>query len=336
MKTAAARALLFVVSLVGAALIAGACSSDESALPDRTTDATIGSMAVDRTPAGGSARDGIASVAGQDGGAGDGDPFGVGSSAGGGVATGAGVVDPVGPRLPLEGSVTFRPGTCFEPPFPGGEPAEIACDEPHRIQVYATPQLAAEDGGPPPADVATGLCRDRFRTITGVDLGLAAGLHGSVQLPGDLGWAEGQRTATCYVVFPEQTVLALSALDPLRFADRVSIYGLQPGDCLVDLDLAATTFELLTCDEPHDGEVFAVYDFPAGPFPGPELIDSVADNLCFGQGFTDFVGVPFDRSAIDAVMSAPSEETWALGHHRIGCVVTDGLVRTGSLAAAGR
>lgn len=213
----------------------------------------------------------------------------------------------------------------------------MPCDEPHQIQVFASSQLpSGPDDQPPSPEVAARICNEEFSAITGVGLGLATVLEPSVLLPSAASWAEGEREVTCYIVYPEPTVDALSEVDPLRIAGQVSIYGMQTGDCLVDLDPAEVSFELVSCDSPHDGEVFATYDLPAGAFPGTDLIEPLATSLCFGQGFTDFVGIPFADSVINALQSAPTAETWPLGHHRISCIATDGLVRTGTLGGAGR
>ena len=341
MKSAAARRWFIGVAYLGVVVVLGGCSVSELGLVDNTTDQTIGSSttaiaeevlaaeAEAETAAPGEqaeaeAAAGVADSAAQD------DAAGIEQD-----DEGSDVL--AGPRLPIDSQLVFRSGTCFQPPFVGADAEQVPCDEPHQIQVFASSELpAGPDDRPPSAEVAARICNDEFSAIAGIGLALATVLEPSVLLPSEQSWAEGEREVTCYVVYPTPTVDSLSEIDPLRVDDQVSIYGLQTGDCLVDLDPAETSFELVTCDKPHDGEVFATYDLPAGAFPGASLIEPLAAELCFGQGFTDFIGVAFVDSMIDALQSAPTAETWALGHHRISCIATDGLVRTGSLAGASR
>ena len=253
-------------------------------------------------------------------------------------------VAPDEPRLPTAPPSAFAANTCFQPSAGGGDPAPVGCDEPHRLQVFASEPFAgepvasgdAESVELPSADDASEFCGQAFLAVTGVGPGLALAMQAGAVRPTPAGWENGERNIACYVVHAEPVTGALGALDPLRSAGRVSLYGLQDGDCLVDLDLTATDFAWTTCDQPHDGEVFASYDLPIGEFPGADLIDSLADSLCFGQGFTDFIGLPYAESVIDAMKSTPTADTWPLGHRRISCIATDGLIHTASLAASGR
>ena len=315
MKSAAARTWFLGVALLGVAALSGACSVDELGLVEDTTEQTIGSSTTDTTA------EVLAAAEPETEPTADAEPLDA----------------PAGPRLPIDSQLEFRSGTCFQPPFVGADAELVSCDEPHQIQIFANSRLpAGSDDQPPSADVAAQLCNEEFSAITGIGLGLASILEPSVLLPSEQSWAEGEREVTCYIVYPQPTVESLTDIDPLRVNDQVSIYGLRTGDCLVDLDPAETSFALVACDKPHDGEVFATYDLPAGAFPGDDLIESLAAELCFGQGFVDFIGIAFVDSVIDALQSAPTAETWALGHNRISCIATDGLVRTDSLSGAGR
>lgn len=331
MKTAAARILLIVVALTSAGcsvdelgfvdedIPSKGTGSEEAASADKTTTQTIGSEVA-------------AAVTTSE-------PSGEPAESNQGFLSDGGDDEqeqvPSGPRLPVDSNATYRSGTCFQPPFPGAVAEEIPCDEPHVIEVFATGRLP--EGGETPERIdATRLCNEEFSAVTGIGLGIATILQTSVIIPGEQAVLEGEREVTCYVVYPEPTTDLLTAIDPRRGFDLVSLYGLQTGDCLNDFDPSGTTFDLIDCDLPHDAEVFASYDLPAGVFPGPEFIEPLAASMCFGQGFADFIGLAFVDSGINALQSAPTAETWALGHHRINCIVTDGLVRTGSLAGAAR
>jgi len=45
--------------------------------------------------------------------------------------------------------------------------------------------------------------------------------------------------------------------------------------------------------------------------------------VCSGDTFEDYVGTPFDISALDVITYAPSKESWATGDRTVTCVVTD-------------
>lgn len=244
--------------------------------------------------------------------------------------------DDPAPLLSTDPDAVFGPGTCYEPPAPTEQAVEVPCTEPHTIEVYAHREL---DGGPGALyqglDEAVALCDEDFARITGVGLGLATVYDRSVLRPSEETWADGERDVTCYVVYPEPVTTSLAAIDPVRAFGLVSIYGLQVGDCLLDFDGSVTTFEVLSCDDPHDHEVFVAAELPPGPYPGEAAIEAQAAELCYGDAFEEFVGVPAARSAITAVPSRPWPETWAMGDRTINCLLTDDLIRIGSLADSG-
>lgn len=248
------------------------------------------------------------------------------------------VAEEVGPelRLSTDPDATYLPGTCLQSPGAGEAPTPVPCTEPHSIEVYAVRQLP---GGPDASfvglDAAIALCNEDFFRATGVGIGLATILERSVLRPGPQTWAAGERDVTCYVVYPSPIGQPLTAIDPTRGFGRVSIYGLRPGDCLVDFAPQATSFVLVACDQPHDGEVFAALVLPPGDFPGDGEIERLADELCYGQGFQDFVGTPYRDSSVTAMASRPTVDTWSLGHRTVGCVLTDDLVRAQSFAGSG-
>ena len=94
--------------------------------------------------------------------------------------------------------------------------------------------------------------------------------------------------------------------------------------------------DIVSCDEPHDAEVFAVATHPAQSdedFPGvPALLEFAAD-ACLGQAFVDYVGVPRIRSQLTDYEFVPGEEAWSEGRRGIVCVAdsSDGLPLTGSV-----
>lgn len=239
-------------------------------------------------------------------------------------------------QLSTDPDVSYSPGSCHQSPTSGAAPVEVGCHVPHTIEVYAIRQLPGAEG----ADYlglaeATELCDQDFTAITGVGIGLATVFNRSVLRPSEATWAAGEREVVCYVSYPSPTVQLLTDLDPVRAFGRVSIYGLRKGDCLIDFSESATSFQLADCGVPHDAEVFVESAFDVTVYPGDAAVDEIADQLCFGQSFEDYVGLDYQSSAVYSLRSRPSEETWSMGDRTINCILTDELVRTESFEGSG-
>lgn len=241
-----------------------------------------------------------------------------------------------GPELSTDPDRVYRAGTCFLPIEGQPDAVEVRCDAPHTIEIYG---VRALPGGPeapyPGLEAAVELCNQDFMAIMGIGLGLATVYERSVLRPSEQTWVTGERDVTCYVVYPSEVPLPMVEVDPLRNFGRISIYGLAKGDCFVDFNPSQSSFELLDCQEPHDAEVFVSSPLPPGPYPGTEAVDQIADDLCFGDRFEEFVGLAYADSAIFSLRSRPTEETWNLGDRTINCILTDELVRSGSLEGSG-
>lgn len=251
-------------------------------------------------------------------------------------SSGPGGTDIEQPDLSTDPDVVYFPGTCFLPDPSGGDAFEVRCDEPHTIEIYAIVNLPGGEGAPfQGLDAAIALCNEDFIRITGVGLGLATVYGRSVLRPSEETWADGERDVTCYVEYPEEVSLSMVDVNPVRSFGRVSVYGFEVGDCFIDFDEGETTFDPVSCDEPHDAEVFIDFEYPEGAYPGDEAIDQRSEELCFGQPFEDFVGRDYPSSSVFALRSTPNADTWAVGDRTINCILTDELVRTGSFEGTG-
>ncbi|MGB5756227.1 MAG: septum formation family protein, partial [Acidimicrobiales bacterium] len=248
-------------------------------------------------------------------------------------ADGSGVVDA---GLSTDPAVAHRPGSCHQTPADTMASVEVPCGRLHTIEVYAVGTLAGDGAAPfPGLDAAVALCDQEFRTRHGIGIGLATILERSVVRPSEDSWLAGERDVACYVTYPAPTTLTLDGIDPLRAFGRVSVYGLQAGDCLVDFERTSTGFGLVDCWQPHDAEVFTSVVLDDGPFPGEAEIDRIADETCFGDPFAEFVGIPYESSTLTSMAGRPTASTWDHGHRTIACILTDSLVRTGSFAGTG-
>lgn len=105
---------------------------------------------------------------------------------------------------------------------------------------------------------------------------------------------------------------------PLAVGDCADVPHLEVGG-----PLDPATFELVPCDAPHDVEVGAVLDHPAAPgtgFPGVDSVDGYATDQCLRR-FEEYVGSPYEASALDVAFVAPGADGWRDGDRRIACVL---------------
>jgi hypothetical protein len=103
--------------------------------------------------------------------------------------------------------------------------------------------------------------------------------------------------------------------------------------------LDPATITEVACSEPHDVEIGAVFDYPAGPdldFPGAVSVDGYATDQCI-ERFEAYVGAPYATSVLDVLIIAPDEDGWDAGDRRIACVLyhVDFQDLTGSVAGSG-
>lgn len=84
----------------------------------------------------------------------------------------------------------------------------------------------------------------------------------------------------------------------------------------------------VTCDRPHQREVFFEAEFPApngAPFPGEVSMEEWSTELCYGA-FEDFVGLEYELSRYEISFIHPTEATFEheVGRHRrVTCVLFD-------------
>ncbi|MCB9373566.1 MAG: septum formation family protein [Microthrixaceae bacterium] len=138
-----------------------------------------------------------------------------------------------------------------------------------------------------------------------------------------------------------------SALNPPTTAapggDSIDVFELAVGDCFdVSGSGNISDVEGFDCDQPHDNEVFAVFDIAGGPdapFPGTPAVEQEAQARCTGTLWTDYVGVPFRQSEFTATSINPTQQTWEnLDDREVICVAQsgDGQPLTSSVRGANR
>ncbi|MDO9398325.1 MAG: septum formation family protein [Herbiconiux sp.] len=106
-----------------------------------------------------------------------------------------------------------------------------------------------------------------------------------------------------------------------------SVLELKVGDCLNDSqdDGTVNDVPVVDCAEPHDSEVFAVFDAEAtgDTMPGEDELTAQANNGC-DAAFTEFIGVPYTDSAYSYASYTPTLSSWyEEGGQAITCVAFD-------------
>lgn len=121
---------------------------------------------------------------------------------------------------------------------------------------------------------------------------------------------------------------------------EISAFDIELGDCFDDPALSGVgegeieskEVSAIPCEQPHEFEVYHVFDLPGDDFPGADEVIAAADQGCT-QEFEPFVGRSFRRSVLESYSYYPQESSWRLQDDRmVVCVIDDPDARTtGSL-----
>lgn len=119
-----------------------------------------------------------------------------------------------------------------------------------------------------------------------------------------------------------------------------SVFELELGTCLNDAsvpdgaDLA--DIPQVSCEEPHDSELFGIITVDDDTYPGADVLIEKGQSGCQLR-FSDFVGIDFRSSALDFHFYYPTPSSWSQGDRTIYCMLVDpGLQVTGSLEGSKR
>ncbi|MEV6479062.1 DUF4190 domain-containing protein [Streptomyces sp. NPDC051576] len=86
------------------------------------------------------------------------------------------------------------------------------------------------------------------------------------------------------------------------------------------LEGMAYDFDVVSCADEHDGEVFAVVPLSGGTYPGDKKVTATADDRCYALEDSyamDGWAVPDD---VDIYYVTPTEDSWSFGDREITCV----------------
>lgn len=92
---------------------------------------------------------------------------------------------------------------------------------------------------------------------------------------------------------------------------QIDIFQTKIGDCFDDQSQTDSIDDVpgRPCLEPHDNEVFALFDTSLTSFPGEDEMFDHAIDECMTR-FEDYVGEPYDSSVLDIFPIVPTLESW--------------------------
>ena len=207
----------------------------------------------------------------------------------------------------------------------------VPCDSPHDIEAFARVSHAAAPDDPYPSTAALdneafGLCLRRVESYVGVPA-LEAGLSVFTVVPSAESWRSGDRNILCLLQDPTLVKLPASVRDSGGIVPDGSkaIFALEVGDCYDDPETDAFWVRVAACDDPHDNEVYAVVEYPAGaaePYPGDGAVTSFAATGC-DEAFAGSVA-PSDAARLDhGWITRPFDPAWDLGERAVRCGLWD-------------
>ena len=119
-----------------------------------------------------------------------------------------------------------------------------------------------------------------------------------------------------------------------------NVFSLEVGQCFNDPEATdeISDVEIIDCAEPHNNEVFHLFNIAGDDYPGDSVVPDLARDGCVGA-FDAYVGTPYLDSVFEVFTLYPTEDSWDRGDDReVVCALFD-LTATdwsGSARSSGR
>ncbi len=113
----------------------------------------------------------------------------------------------------------------------------------------------------------------------------------------------------------------------------MSVTSLQVGDCVNGLHESENISSLpaVPCSEPHEGEVFALFDLQAADHPGGSAVIRQAEDECI-RGLPSYAPGAAGDPSIALFSLYPTDTTWRQGDREVVRIASDPSgPRSGSL-----
>jgi hypothetical protein len=104
----------------------------------------------------------------------------------------------------------------------------------------------------------------------------------------------------------------------------LDVFKLRVGDCFQDSDMGEIfNVEAVPCGQPHDNEVYFVFNIEDDNWPGDEFVEFTADEGCL-PAFETYVGATYEESRLDFSWLVPTERSWKEKNDReVACILYD-------------
>jgi hypothetical protein len=112
----------------------------------------------------------------------------------------------------------------------------------------------------------------------------------------------------------------------------VSAFPLRVGDCLNDIEESAsiTSLPAVLCDQPHEAEVFGMFDLPEGDYPTDEELVAQADAGCANQ-MAMYAPEAMNDPTIGFFYIYPLQQAWPADREVVCLAISSEGTMTGSL-----
>lgn len=128
-------------------------------------------------------------------------------------------------------------------------------------------------------------------------------------------------------------VLVVVAVVGVMIDDHVPLADVRVGDCVADLTESTRLFTLpvVPCEEPHIGEVYALFDLSLEEWPGEDVVFAEAEEGCVNE-LAAYSMTAYNDVTVEIYYVHPTQATWRRGDREVICVTDyqDGP-RTGPL-----
>ncbi|MBS21063.1 MAG: hypothetical protein CL739_03095 [Chloroflexi bacterium] len=107
-----------------------------------------------------------------------------------------------------------------------------------------------------------------------------------------------------------------------------NVFHLKAGDCYNSVPFSGEYItevgdvELVKCDEPHEREVYAIFDLPDSSWKGDDYVWEQVHTGCMAR-FEEFVGIEYKLSALGVDTIFPLEESWNMGDRIVICSIIE-------------
>jgi len=109
----------------------------------------------------------------------------------------------------------------------------------------------------------------------------------------------------------------------IQSAGAIDAFAMRVGDCFNDSFFQqeeVSDVSGVPCTDPHDNEVYALFDIESASWPGQEQVDSLAEEGCFLR-FQGAIGASYQESVLMFTTLYPTEESWTrMNDREVICV----------------